>query len=200
MTTCKFARVLLLSSTHSHHRIDEQMLENRLRFCTPGPQTEYDSDDSKSDLATTAEALGWSRIGADEAKARDAFSAMQMPHIPAGSSIDANAMQNMLNNTASMGVPSPPDAIMKPSSIRGGGITAEFLKQSIATDADVLAAVVFAVDGNNAPDGILLAQNVDDLMHHSNAETFPEIPKESWKTPSSWQHAFGAVADAAIYS
>ncbi|ORX83859.1 proteasome assembly chaperone 2 [Basidiobolus meristosporus CBS 931.73] len=77
--------------------------------------------------------------------------------------------------------------------IPGGGMTKYFLSECQANEIPLMVVLVFSTEGDNIPDGILLANLLNSL--------FQLLPPEGaqWTPPVSWEHLYGTQTQQILY-
>ncbi|KAK9727429.1 hypothetical protein K7432_001868 [Basidiobolus ranarum] len=77
--------------------------------------------------------------------------------------------------------------------IPGGGMTKYFLSECEANNISLMVVLVFSTEGDNIPDGILLANFLNSV--------FQLLPAEGaqWTPPVSWEHLYGTQTQQLLY-
>lgn len=79
--------------------------------------------------------------------------------------------------------------------LRHGGITRQLISLAMQQKVtNVSALISFAIEGDNVPDAIRMAECLDGVLHLRN-----DSSSSHWKSPQSWQGLFGNSLEQTLY-
>ncbi|KAG0050461.1 Proteasome assembly chaperone 2 [Gryganskiella cystojenkinii] len=187
----EFDQVLLLASADGARRIDSQLRSGTpVRYIT--------SPALPKSLIETIGGLGLQhleRVPATDEEKRDALIHSQQQHLQAASSGLTERVQGIQleEEQASQRV------LEKVPRIPNGGIARRLHSLCQEQGIAILTLVLFAMEGDNAPDAIFLA-NVANAIFKVHIPTEQQIQAgEGWKFPKSWDSLYGNTHHEDMY-